>query len=128
MVVARTGRTAILLWDAYRFLKDRTSATGSQSDAERAIESAAFGELVAKIPGLPRSTTIRLVVLVRKPVDGDNLIYRNTTFSDTTTLLTMEAPRATALKDRAAWTKELAAGHTPRGLVVTWQNHLAASP
>jgi|GEM_PF-6762894 len=124
-IVARAGATAILIWDAFGFLKDNQTRDLSQQAAEREVVSAAFGALAQKLPNLANSKTVRLLVLVQKPATGDNLIYRDTTFNETKTLLTMETKRSDALKHRTEWMRALAAGKVPPGLKIHWDNHLS---
>ena len=124
-IVARAGATAILIWDAFGFLKDNQTRDLSQQAAEREIVSAAFDALAKKLPSLENSKTVRLLVMVQKPATGDNLIYRDTTFNETKTLLTMETKRSDAMKHRTEWMRALAAGKVPPGLKIHWDNHLS---
>jgi hypothetical protein len=123
-ILARSGETSILIWNAFPYLKGLEGSSMSTQDAERELRSKAFAVLVEGSRPLKGARTVRLLTVIQKPSDQSSFVYRTTTFSDSQTLFTMEAKRADVLAKTALWSRELKSGSTPRNLKIAWDNHL----
>ncbi len=123
-ILARSGDTSILIWNAFPYLKSLEHGSTTTQDAERLLQGEAFAVLADASRPLTSAKTVRLLTVIPKPADESSFVYRTTTFSDSQTLFTMEAKRDDALANKAAWSGQLKDGTVPARLKVVWDNHL----
>jgi hypothetical protein len=116
VMLAKTQPNVVLIWDATPQVVDLVNAKKPNDETLHALEADAFAIMAERAKPATETVTIRVVYQRTAEV---NKAYVSATLQGVEKLFTMTAPRADVLKNAAAWKSQLAAGATPKGVVVT---------
>ncbi|HEY1975704.1 MAG TPA: hypothetical protein VGG89_04120 [Candidatus Baltobacteraceae bacterium] len=117
VIVAKTQGNAIVLWDITQSVAALVATPSSHDEKIRDVELQASEILLAHLAEMSAASTVEVRALYQR--NGDvSPIYKTATFAGVERLLTITATYAAAVKNKAAWEKQLAAGAMPSGITV----------